>query len=200
MKRIIALTLVLCSLLLLVACNNDVVIGGKPSLEPYKNAIAATSPKSVKLTTTLTTDLYEQPLTGEYNITFADDGSATVEYSYTLFNEVASDAVTNPVKEYSGTATIDADGNVTGDDEIGGQLVAAARISFNLDDSKMTYSASSGTLTANIKAENTAAVLGAATGADTVLTVSIADGVVVGATITYETSFGPAVITCTYNK
>ncbi len=199
MKKIIALVLALCCVFLLVACrddNGDV----KPSLAPYKNAVEKTSPTSVTLTTTLTTELYDEPLTGEYYITFAEDGSATVEYTYTLFNEVASDALENPVIEYSGTATIDANGNVTGDAEIGGQLTAAAAVSFNLDDSKMTYTVSAGTLTANIKAENTEAVLGASTGADTVLTVTVAGGVVVGSTITYQTDFGPAVITCTYNQ
>ena len=83
MKKISSLLLVLCMLLLLAACTTT----DTTDISKYQAAIDATEPTTVRVTTTFTSSVFSGViLNGEYDITIADDGSATVEYTYEELN------------------------------------------------------------------------------------------------------------------
>jgi len=201
MKRIFALILALTLVFALVSCKGDEVQQGvKVDVDSYKNAIAATKLNTAKVEVTQANDFIpEHPLTAEYNITYAEDGSATVEYTYSEYNEIAEDGAEDFITVHKGSAEIAADGTVTGD-PVGTAITSAASIGFNLDPSKMiSCTESMGILTAKIAAANTAAVIGVAVDAEVTLTISVANGVVVGATVSYVIGAGSYTIECTYN-
>lgn len=198
MKRIIAIILALTMLFALASCGPKEDGGKTVDLTEFKSAVAATAPTSVKVEVTQKNDFFpDVPLTAEYNIEYAADGSATVNFEYTLYNEIDENA-TEPTTTYTGTATITSTGTVTGDN-VGGTITSVASVNFNLDEGKMACTASMGILTAKISAANTAAVLGTAIDADVTLTLSTANGVVVGATLTYTLGGSEYEIACTYN-
>lgn len=200
MKRIIAIILAFTMLFALASCGPKGDGTKTVDLTEFKNAVAATAPTAVKVEVTQKNDfLPDVPLTATYNIEYASDGSATVNFEYTLYEEIDEN---NPPEHitttYTGAASIAPDGTVTGD-KVGGTVTSVASVNFNLDESKMTSTASLGILTARIPAANTAAVLGTAIDADVTLTLSTANGVVVGATLSYTLGGSEYEIACTYN-
>ncbi len=195
MKRLIAILLALTLVFALASCGKKAE--NTINLEPYTSAIANTSLKNATVEITQTNDfLPDYPLVARYEITYNNDGSATVNYTYMEYVEIGedSDSITNTI---SGYATISADGTVSGN--ISATVTAAASVNFNLDASKMAASEDHGILRANISAANTAAVLGGAIGADVVFTLSTANNTVTGATINYTLDGAAYEIVCTYN-
>ncbi len=198
MKRIIAIILAFAMLFALASCGQKGDGTKTVDLTEFKNAVSATAPTAVKVEVTQKNDfLPDVPLTATYNIEYASDGSATVNFEYTLYNEIDEEE-TDLTTTYTGAASIAPDGTVTGD-KVGGTVTSVASVNFNLDESKMTSTASLGILTARIPAANTAAILGTAIDADVTLTLSTANGVVVGATLSYTLGGSEYEIACTYN-
>lgn len=195
MKKIIALLLALTLVFALASCRKD--NGNNIDIEPYKAAISATSLNSATIKITATNDfLPDYPLEANYEISYKDDGSATVNYTYMVYNEIKENS-TDITTTLSGYATIAADGTVAGD--ISATVSAAATVNFNLDLGKMAATEDHGILRANIAAADTQAVLGGAIGADVVFTLSIANGVVTGATVNYTLDGVAYEIVCSYN-
>ena len=195
MKKIIAILLALTLVFALASCNKDTT----PSvdLEPFKTAIANTTLSSAKIEITAKNDfLPEHPLMAEYNVTYNDDGSATINYTYMVYNEITSNT-TEITTTIPGYATISADGVVSGD--VSATVSAAAGVNFNLDLAKMAATEDHGILRATVSAANTADVLGGAIGADVVFTLTVANGTVTGATINYTLDGVAYEIVCTYN-
>lgn len=198
MKKFIAILLALTLVFALASCKKDNAPAAV-DVESYKTAVANTSLRTAKLVVTQTNDLFpNDPLVAEYEISFNDDGSAVVDFTYMLYQTITPGGDGVITEQHTGHANIAADGTVTGD-RVSDTVTAAASVSFNLDATKMTVSEDHGILRANIPAANTAAVLGGAISADVVLTLSTANGVVTGATINYTTANASYEIVCTYN-
>ena len=203
MKKILAIFLALTLVFSLASCKEDNSDGtpAAPAVDvaAYKTAIANTSLVSANVKVTASNDIFpNDPLVAEYNVEFKDDGSATVSFTYMQYNTITPGESQDITSTYNGVATVSPDGTVTGS-QVSANVTAAASVNFNLDESKMTVSEDHGILRATIPAANTAPVLGGAIGADVVLTLTVANGVVTGATINYVENGVSYEIVCTYN-
>ena len=198
MKKLLLLVLTLAlSLSLMVACKKDEPEDNTDVLAPFTEAISSSAPVSAKINTelTYTIDNLTGVLKGEYNVTYAADGSATVSYTKEVLNEIDEDT-TEYKSTVPGTATVDAQGNVTGD--LGGSVTAATVLKLTPDKDKMTFEIEGGVLTATVSADNAASVLGVNTGAETTLKITVSNGKVTSVAITYTTATGPAEIVAVY--
>ena len=201
MKKLLLLVLTLAlSLSLTVACKKeepDDPDDNSSVLSPFTDAIASSAPVSASITTKLayTIDGLTGTLEGAYNVTYASDGSATVSYTKEVLNEINEDT-TEYKSTVPGTATVDAEGNVTGD--LGGSVTAATVLKLTPDKDKMTFEIEGGVLTATVSADNAASVLGVNTGAETTLKITVSNGKVTSVAITYTTATGPAEIVAVY--
>ena len=199
MKKIIALALAVICVFSLASCKDK----DDGTLDSFKNAISATTLSSATVEVKQTSDfLPDAPLTANYDVAFAEDGTVTLDFEYTRYIEIG-DGAGATTETLHGFSTIAPNGTVSGD-SVSDDIVAAATVSFNLDSSKMTYSTSKNALVADIKAADTAAVLGVAVDCDVKLTLTVSNGAVVGATISYTKLVGDieaqVEIKCTYNK
>lgn len=194
MKKIIALILALACALGLVACapaNED--------LKPYTEAIANTTPASAIINVTIHDTEFDIELDGVYTVTYNEDGTAAIEYEYEVLNSAATgDGLT---RTESGSATVAADGTVTGDG-VDASVIAAATLNINLNTGVKSSVVARGILTANIEKANTAAVLGVELPSDASLELRMADneGTRIGqATINYSNDRGTVRIVCQYD-
>lgn len=204
MKKILALLLVVSSVLALGSCKlfkKDTTEDETPKFDveaviAVQAKIDASAPVSANVTVTLASSLDD--VTGEYNVTYNADGSATVEYYYEKLNSF--DENSDEYKSsFSGTTTVSADGTVT--DELGGTAsVEAITFDINLDPAKI-YDAtvSAGVLNATVKAENAAAVIGVDVKADVNVVVTYGSAGVTSVAISYVSAAGPVEIVATYN-
>lgn len=200
MKRIIALLLIIGCLFCFAACVKDTGDQSEDftkDIEAIRASLEASAPDIADITVTYDSDL--GVLEGVYNVVYNLDGSATVTYSYELFNGFEDGAIADGVKStHTGVATVYADGTLS--EQIGG-VASTQAIGFeiNLDKSKLSdVSASAGILSAKVKAADTESVLGVAIGydADIVITAGV-DGVI-DIVISYTTSTGPIEIHAAY--
>ncbi len=204
MKKIIALILVIGCVFALASCNllfgnkdegnkND----NKGTVAEIQKAIDDSAPVkariSVKFDSTLGT------LNGTYNVSYNDDGSATVNYTYEQFTLFGEGAVKDGEKtEESDTVTVSADGKL--DKPVkGAASVEAVSFDINLDESKLSSAkVVASVLTSKVEAANTQAVLGVAIGYDVDLTITTGAGRITSVVMSYNTESGPIVITATY--
>ena len=210
MKKIIALVLIIGCMLALASCkpstdNND--NGGNggntntvdaTGVAAIQKALDDSAPKSADITVKFESTL--GTLNGKYDVTYNDDGSATVDYSYERFNTFDENVNRDEVKStYTGVVTVSSAGEVEGD--LGGVAsVEAVSFDINLDSSKLT----TGTVTANVlkgkvSAANTEAVLGINIGYDVDITITTGSGRVTYIVLTYTTDMGPVEITSIYH-
>ena len=221
MKKIIALILLVSCIFTLCSCglfkkddSNDKVDDNTTDVKPDQDvnddtpkvdvaAVAAIqakidASKPVAADITVTLDAVLDNLYSEYNVTYNQDGTATVVYAYEKFNSLEDDA-DEYKSTYTGTVTVLADGTVS--DELGGTAsVEALTFDIGLDTAKLeTAQVVSGVLTATIKAANTASVLGVNLGSDASVVVSTNASSVVFIAISYNSVAGPVEIIATYN-
>ena len=191
MKKILVIVLALACVFGMMSCT-----GKGPSLDSFKTAIANTNPATVEIDTKLETGMGD--LVGEFVVTYAEDGSATIDYSYEVFNELGAN-VTELKRVEEGTVEINAAGEYSG--TLSGTLSGVGEYKLNLDNGKMTGATINGNvLEAGIKAANTKAVLGVEIAADVTMTLTKGTSGIVSLVIVYETEQGPATITCTYQQ
>ena len=194
MKKILclALALLMCASLM-IACGDDPA-PEVDDLKAFTDALAASAPKTAKVNTTLESTLGE--LTAEYSVTYGEDGTAELVFTREQFNEITADT-TEFKSTVTGSASIDAAGNLTGD--LGeGAVSAATVLKLALAKDKMTYTVDGGILTATVSAENVQSVLGVDTGAETTVKLTVANGVVSSLTVSYTTAEGPATVVAVY--
>ena len=206
MKKIFAILLALTmalSVFALAGCgdNGGDVDTTDPKLEAFTNALSATKPQSTDIEIKVVSGL-GITLEGEYNVTYNSDGTATVEYSYDRLNTFEDGPVDELVSRITGTASIAADGTVSGD--ISATVAGAATKSFNLDAAKLkSYTAGEGSLVATIAAENVGAVLGTAISnlaSDVTISMFANGGMITAVSIVYTDSVAGAVtVECVYN-
>ena len=221
MKKILALILLVSCILTLCSCgllnnkknnnnadngSNNTQTGGNTSgnntpnvdtatVAAIQSKIDASKPVAADITVTLKAVLDE--LNSEYNVTYNEDGTATVVYTYEKFNSFDEDS-DEYKSTYTGTVIVGADGTLTGD--VDNASVEALTFDINLDVAKLaTVEVVSGVLTATIKAANTASVLGVNLGSDASVVVSTNASSVVFIAISYNSVAGPVEIIATYN-
>ena len=221
MKKILALILIVSCIFTLCSCglfkknddnndndngSNNTQTGGDnnsgnetPAIDVAAIAaiqakIDASKPVTADITVTLEAALDD--LLSEYNVTYNDDGTATVVYTYEKFNTFDEDS-DEYKSSYSGTVTVGADGAVSGD--IGTASVEALTFDINLDTSKLaTAEVVAGVLTATVKAANTASILGVNLGSDASIVVSTNASGVSFIAMSYISAAGPVEIIATY--
>lgn len=193
MKKIIALLIAITCVFAMVSCGETGI-----DLTAFKDAVAATNPTSVEIETSLETEL--GALEGSFNVTYAEDGSAVIEYSYEQFNELTDSAnVTEIKKTITGTVNVGADGSYSDGGELVGSVSAAGGFTINLDSNKMKDCEVNGNvLTATVEAANTQAVLGVAIAYDVTVTLTKGETSLVSLTLVYVTDAGQATVTCEY--
>lgn len=194
MKKILclALALLMCASLM-IACGDEPA-PEVDDLKAFTDALAASAPKTAKVNTTLESALGE--LNAEYSVTYGEDGTAELVFTREQFNEITADT-TEFKSTVTGSASIDAAGNLTGD--LGeGAVSAATVLKLALAKDKMTYTVDGGILTATVSAENVQSVLGVNTGAETTVKLTVANGVVSSLTVSYTTAEGPATVVAVY--
>ena len=194
MKKILclALALLMCASLM-IACGDEPA-PEVDDLKAFTDALAASAPKTAKVNTTLESALGE--LNAEYSVTYGEDGAAELVFTREQFNEITADT-TEFKSTVTGSASIDAAGNLTGD--LGeGAVSAATVLKLALAKDKMTYTVDGGILTATVSAENVQSVLGVDTGAETTVKLTVANGVVSSLTVSYTTAEGPATVVAVY--
>ena len=203
MKKIIALLIALACVFALASCTlfapdegSSAVSDGTATLEDYTAAIAATSPASMTIETTLANKTPAVTLKGNYTVTYQVDGTAAIVGSYEKLNEPSQ-------SEFKSVIAVDCEvsssGKVTGDN-VDKTVSAAAVNKIKLDAKKISYEISMGTLNVTISAANTESVLGVKINSDVKLIMRMTnDGKIGSYSINYATANGDASVVCMYN-
>ncbi|MBQ8290456.1 MAG: hypothetical protein IJY01_06290 [Clostridia bacterium] len=153
MKKILSAVLLLACICMLFAC-------GSPT-SSFENALASND--FTKATITQVTEDQLGSLTGTYTVTYNEDGSATIEYSYEQWTDINNASATELKTVKTGTITRGADGKYTdGKDFSGSADEIPAGFQLNLESVKEDAKISSDktTLTVDVSADATADVLG----------------------------------------
>lgn len=216
MKKIIALMLVIGCIFALASCDNiSSIVGSIPGFgteDPgndtnevdnsegialIQSAIDASAPDVAEISVVLVSTLGK--LNGEYTVTYNEDGSAVVDYSYELFNSFSEDSFAGGIKSvYSGVTTVMPDGTVT--DELGGVAsVEAVTFDITLDQSKLeNIVLSANSISAKVTKDNTLSILGVALDYDADLVISVGQKGVASVAISYVSASGPVEIVSVY--
>ena len=202
MKKIISIMLLLaCALtcsFALASCDEPVV---PESNEVAFSDVSATFIAAVNATdantidATIKVEVQGETLNAAYHTVKNSDGTQTMNYAVEVINGAES-------AEHKSVVTGEAVSNTSGEytDE-NAKAFGANGIKLNLAAYTGTdFDASANVLRFNVAANDTAAVLGAAVGADAVVVVTISEGVVVSVTVNYQTSASTVEIVCEYNK
>ena len=188
MKKFLIMVVALACALTMFACGEDATL----DLSAFNNAANSSKPTAAVLNVGLEATLGS--LAANYNITYAADGSAIVEYSREEFNTAGtSDSVKNTV---TGSVNCDASGKLADAAAFGIDTIPGTNFNFAVD--KMNCTVNGNVLSAVISAGNTEAVLGANYGADVTIVYTINDGKVVSFSMTYTTEIGTVSIACAY--
>ncbi len=191
MKKFLALLLVCVVALAVVSCDKNTPVP-TPVVEPadfadFNSAINQTPAARVTVETTMTSDL--GILKSIIKTVFNPDGSATVDYYIEKFNPDFDDA--RDIIPYAKVITLNPDGSYSDGGEFAGLLDGVASVNINLDSTKFaSYNVENGTLSASVKAENTAAVFGAAINADVNFLLTISNNRVISVVLNYTTELG----------
>ncbi len=197
MKKILALILALCCVFAVVSCGGDDNDNDNSAakIDAFKTAIAATNPEGLVITVTTTTALGDAEAV--YNVAYAEDGSAIINYSIEKFVEIdPANPTADPMTTETGTVTLNADGTFTGSGLSG--TVAELAKGTELDVAAITGATvndAGDVLTATVAAANTEAVFGVAVAKDVKVEIAIANGVVEQVKLAYE----GVTINCVYN-
>ena len=200
MKKILAIALIIGCIFAFASCSGIVPdIGGNnnsnnnvdnegntQSVEAIQQAIDESAPKSSGIDVKYTTEI--GTLEGSYDVTYNSDGSATVNYTYELFNKFDPSNPTQGNKTvYTDTVTVKANGEL---DKVINGVAAVEAVSFDIElDEDLLDSCiiSASVLKATVKADNTLDVLGVEIGCDVNITISTGNGRVTSVVMDYTT-------------
>lgn len=204
MKKIISVMLLLaCALtcsFALASCdepaetpeeNNTVVYS--EAVVPFTNAVKATVANTVDAS--IKVEVQGETLNAMYHTVKNDDNTKTMTYSVEVLN--GTDDAEN-ISVVTGEAVSDASGVFTDDyaKAFGANGIALNLAAYNGSD----FDVSNNVLRITIAANDVAAVLGSAVGADAVVVVTISNGAVSSVTVNYQTPNAKVEIVCVYNK
>lgn len=202
MKKILAIILVIGCVLSFAACNlfkkDNERTDDASDIPAIQAKIDASAPISAEINVVLKSSLGN--LNGVYNVTYNEDGSAFVSYSYEQFNKFEEGSSTTELKStVTGNTTVSADGKVA--DSIGGVAsVEAVSFDIKLDENKLeSVKIDAGALSAKIKAADTEAVLGVALAYDVDIIITTGSNGVTAIAISYTTTSGPVEINASYS-
>ena len=166
------------------------------ALPTIQEKIDATAPNGAEITVIMKSLL--GTLTGTYDVTYNEDGTATVDYSYEKFNSFTQDQTSTELKStVTGTVTVAADGSVSGD--LSADALNAVAYELKLDESKLGELAiNAGVLKATVKADDTASVLGVALNYDVQLVVNTGSNGVTSIVLSYTTNVGEVEVVTLY--
>lgn len=196
MKKILALLLVCVIAFAIVSCNEEPTPPSEFSV--FEEAIDQTPASKINVNTKITTEV--EILHSTIETVLNPNGSATINFYIERLN--SDDFTTSEtVVSKTGTVTLNKDGTYSDGGEFKNTLGAnIATVKLGLDSSKLeNYTVESGVLSATVKAENTAAVLGTAIGYDVNFMLTVSDGNVVSIVIKYTSDFGPVEAVISYN-
>ena len=169
--------------LFLFSCGQD------NTVEAFAKAVDKTSYREAKVTTETVSIL--GTLKGEYSISIADDGSATVGFSYETWYKVDEGSASDVKKTVSGTVVRDKNGSYSGDTEsLNFDVTQNSSLSLDLlaiPADKVAVSEDGATLEATVPSEDTEAVFGRAYGFSVTLKVIKTDGAISSVEMSYET-------------
>ena len=201
MKKFLALLLVCIMALAVVSCDKGET--PPPAQTPvavdfsvFETAIDQTPAAEIKLETKLTTEL--GVLNSTVETVFNPNGSATVNYYIEKFNTGFETADT--VIPMTGTVTLGKDGSYSDGGEFQGLIGSnPTAVNLTLDATKFaSYAIDGTTLSAVVKAENTAAVFGAAIAADVNFILTVSNNRVISVVLNYTTAAGAVESIVTY--
>lgn len=209
MKKIIALMLVVGCIFALTSCNlfndsdtndngDDVgKVDNSEGIAAIQSVIDASAPDIAQISVVLNSSL--GVLNGEYVVTYNEDGSAVVNYTYELFNDFSEDSIADSFKStYTGVVTVMPDGTVS-DNLNGIASVEAITFDITLDQEKLqNVILSANTINAKITKDNTLSVLGVALDYDANIVISIGKNGVASVAISYVSAAGPVDIVSLY--
>lgn len=197
MKKILALILAVCCIFALASCQfftGTETPDDSYAIPDIQAKIDASAPSGADITVTFKTSLGD--LNGAYDVTYNEDGTANVDYSYEQFNTIEA-GVSELKSTVTGTVTVAADGSVSG--TLTTEALNAVSFDLKLDENKLSNVAiNAGVLSANVKAADTAAVLGVAIDCDVQLTVVTGTNGITSMTVAYTTNFGAVEIVTLY--
>ena len=183
---IVAIALILCTF---TSCG-----GNEDTLAAYNSALAKTNPAEAIISVSVNTAI--GTLNGTVTITYNEDGSSVIVYSYEQFNPIASGA--DEKSTVSGQITCDKDGNYSG--SISGVVSLSVALKLNLDTKLLDdVRFDDNVCSVLVKAENNLAVLGVALGADAKLVLFRTDDVISSYTLAFSNENGSVSIACEYN-
>ena len=204
MKKILVLMLALVCAFSMFACgdetptptpdpddgDNTVVL----NIDDFTAALNASTPKTAAIKVDMTNAL--GTLSASYDVVYAEDGSAAINYTREEFNEIG-EGTTETKSTITGTVAMSKDGVLSDTAALGGTgALVNAKISLSLD--KITATRDENVLTATVSAANTASVLGVAIDADVTLILYIADGTVSSFSLNYAIGANTYAVSCGY--
>lgn len=198
MKKILSVVLLLCCLLSVCSCSfikDKLGIGGSATgIKAFENAISECNASNVEIKSTTETEL--GALNDIIVVSYNEDGSAVITYTYERFNDALS---ATEEEKTTTTVTINraADGTYTGDMPEGVDLpsvTAAPAINLSAVKDAAVINDASDVLTVTVPAANTAEVFGSEFSKDVNLVISLRSG----ALFTIDLTFDGGKITFTY--
>lgn len=176
--------------------------GNQPlDLSAFNTAVNNTDPASSVITTVMESELGE--LNGRFEITYNEDGTSSIEYSYEKF--LPLDAEGTETKEtVTGTVNVQANGSFSDGASFNGQNSVAVSFKLTLDVEKLDGAKVEGnSLIATVKAANTKAVLGVELASDVTLIVVKGETGLTSVSMSYAIDVsglpGTASVACDYN-
>lgn len=185
-RLVIAALLVLAMAFAFTSCGSD------DEVLVFAEALAKTAPAEAKVDVSVETAL--GILNGTVTTTYNEDGSAVIDYSYEKFNEIGSDDEKSTVK---GQITCDKNGTYSG--SVSGTVDTAISVKIDLQSKYLkNVAVSEGVLSAIVKAENTAKVLGVQINSDVKIVLFKVEDTISAFTLIYRDEQGAVSIACEY--
>lgn len=206
MKKIVAFMLVIGCMLAFASCNLIPGFGGDDkdddvvdyeAIAAIQATIDASAPDIAQISVVHKSSFGE--LNGEYVLSYNEDGSAIVNYTYELFNSFEEGSVSDGIKsEYTGVTVVSPDGTVV--DELGGiASVEAITFDITLDADKLKdVVVTTGSISAKVAKADTLTVLGVALGYDADIVITVGTNGVASVSISYVTASGTVDIASIY--
>ena len=200
MKKLLALTVLLCSIFCVFSCNTGnntparipVADGGVSFSEFVKAAANNSAVKTAEITTTEVSSYGE--LTATLDITYSTDGSSVIEYS---IDRYGSDDEAYIVTD-EGVVECDKNGNYTADGNVN-NVIAGNSFALNLDEYKLNDARIEGSvLYAKVFSADTEAVLGVKINATVTVAIVINSGKIISVSAEYILGGKEISVECEY--
>ena len=181
------------SILILVACLSTLfscAFGGgnkTADITAFQNAVMNTDVKNIVITAVTENDL--GTLTSTYEVSYKDDNTSVIKYSYQKFNAIGEGAEDEIISTYTGTVTRKADGTYEGDLPEGVNLSSATVgmvLDFTAVKDTAVVSEDGNVMTVTVPAASTSAVFGYSFSKDVEFEMTLSNGTIASMVLTFE--------------